>query len=133
MRGPYLCSSDCPSRNSLSALWGRRGSPQAGGEGADLDDLFLAQCSELLRREAEQLAINRIGVCAEQRGGGNRHFGAAHLDWPARHLEVAAHRMFDGGEDFPAVEVGLVCPFQRVHTGAYLGHVRVETVRDLHF
>src|SRR5271154_6682136 len=40
--------------------------PPKGGEGTDLDDLFLAQCRQLVLGKAEQLAINGIGIGPEQ-------------------------------------------------------------------
>src|SRR5262249_3792166 len=51
------------------------------------DGLLLAQLRELFLAQAEKLAIDRIGISAEQWRGGDRHFRAAHLDGPARHLE----------------------------------------------
>ena len=90
------------------------------------------KCSELFLREAEQLAINGIAIGAEQRGGGNRHLGAAHLDRPTRHLEIAAHRMLDGDEDFPAVEVGIVRQFHRVHDRAGRDALLAEPLHDFH-
>src|SRR5579875_546964 len=96
-----------------------------------LDRLFAAQRLDLFAAEPEQLAIDLLGMGAEQRGGRDRHLRARHLDRPARHLEIAAHRMLDGDEDLAAIEIGIVEQFHRVHDRAGGDAVVAEPLHDL--